>query len=160
MSEFLINIILLIITLIYILICFTKNISSFIFLVFLIFILTSATLFIMGLKFVSVLYLIIYAGAVIILFIISTKSIEISQNIKTSFKNIPLLVSSIVFITVLAMMILKTKTFQDTVLSYYRFSIVDIMFNKNFIAVEILSLILIAAIAGIISFLKEKKDEI
>ncbi len=159
MNEIILNILLLVITFIYLTLLITNKISHIIFSVFLIFLLTSSAFFLMGLKFIGVLYLIIYAGAVIILMLISAQIIDISQHIKTSLKNILLLFSSLIFIAIVGFTFLKLPSKQIP-LSTYTYSVSEIMFNENFLSVEFISLILIAAIAGIINFLKRSDDEI
>ncbi|MCX7698983.1 MAG: NADH-quinone oxidoreductase subunit J [Candidatus Goldbacteria bacterium] len=156
--ELLVLIILSIILIIQILILFSKNIITIVAYTFLIF-LFSATIFaLMGFKFLAILYLITYTGAIIILFLISIKIIQPTvYKQKLSKRFLPFLIS--IIFSALIFIIFKHIKLNDIITQNNNINyltLTDIIFNKNFILVEIISLMLIAAIIGTVNYLKKE----
>lgn len=162
MNEILINILVFLIFLIQLLILFVNKINIFIILTFFIFLITSAVFFLLNLKLTAVLYLIVYAGAVIILIVISAKSINLEEKIRFNIKRFFPLISALIFTLIAGITISKLPQIysSDSNISYSDYQLLSNLFNKNFILIEIISLTLIAAIAGIINIMKESDDEI
>lgn len=158
MNETLINILLFFILILHLLVIFLSNINNIIFLVFSIFVLTSAVFALMGLKFLAILYLIIYAGAIIILFIIAVKTININEKIKLlKSSKLPSIILSSFLGGVLLYLLFKTTKPIGIYYAVSYITLTDMMFNKNLIVIEIISLMLIAAIVGVINFLKKEQ---
>ncbi|MCX7641461.1 MAG: NADH-quinone oxidoreductase subunit J [Elusimicrobiales bacterium] len=160
MNDLTVTLILLIILLIQIVILFNKNAMIITILAFSVFLLSSLTFALMGFKFLAVLYLIIYAGAVVVLFLISIKIIE-PQNYEKKDKILNKLfpfIVSIIFSTVILILFIKTEKNKTIIQeNINHLMLTDIMFNKNFIIVELMSLILITAIIGTINYLKKEQ---
>jgi len=134
---------------------------------FIIFLSTGILYFIMGLKFLGIFQIIIYTGAIMVLFIVAMNTIPVSkdENIKNK-KNIfnmifpPLIGLSFIFF----LYFLIKKRFTNIPYSnipYISFSdISKTLFNDYYIQIEIISLMLFVAIVIVYSLIREEKDEL
>lgn len=156
MNDVMINIILSLILFITFFILISKNINMILIMSFSIFALTSAIFALMGIKFLAIIYLIIYIGAIAVVFIVAIKTTQQQKNNFFKFKKIPLIFLSLIFSFILFSLIIKTENTTD----FYNYidykSFTDLLFNKNFVIIEIISLILVASIVGAINFLKKE----
>lgn len=157
MSEIIVNLLLFIILLLHSAIFFLRDITRIIPVVFLIFLFTSAVFAFMGFSFLAVLYLIVYVGAVMILIVVAVKTTDITQKMSINLKNLPAFLLSGVFGGILIYIFAKaeTQTYQNLTLSYTALS--DMLFNKNLLIVETISLILFASIVAVVNILKKEQ---
>lgn len=132
----------------------TKNINKMLIMFFSIFALTSWIFALMGIKFLAIVYLIVYTGAVVVLFVIAAKTTQ-QQYVRSYRKPLQVLISIILPILIFWSIIKSEniKTIYNKI-DYKTFS--ELLFNKNFVIVEIISLILLASIVGAINFLKKE----
>ncbi|HOJ85754.1 MAG TPA: NADH-quinone oxidoreductase subunit J [Elusimicrobiales bacterium] len=143
---------------------FSKDMFKSFIAVFLVFLSTAVIYFLMGFAFLGVFQLIIYAGAIMVLFITAMNSIpETKKSYKT--KHISILFS--LFISVL-FVFLSWKAFKKTIYSLnfsypQSVSFMEVskkLFNDYPIQIEVVSLILFVAAVIVYSFLKGEENEL
>lgn len=140
-------------------ILFARNPVRAAFSMFLVFFSTGIIYLLMGLTFLGAVQIIIYAGAIMALFVVALPAMSISGEVyskKINFKGLAGLLSAALFISLLfPMAFMQSAQFTLP----YSFNLKDFassLFSKYWIQLEIVSLLLFAAIAAAYAFYMEK----
>jgi NADH-quinone oxidoreductase subunit J len=148
----------------YIYLFFAKEIFNSILAMFIIFIFTGVIYFLMGIKFLGIFQIIIYAGAIMVLFIVAMNSIihhKINAN-KSIFLNLFITFVAIIFGFLSALLLYKTLPLINIPFKSKPtfFELSKAIFEKYFLQIEIISFILLVAVVIVYSMLRSDENEL
>lgn len=145
-------------------IIFSKDIFRNFIAAFLIFLSTAALYFLMNLKFIGIFQIIIYTGAIMILFIVAMNTIGSKAffDLKKQNSNFLYVFLSLLFVLIFGFVVYYFLRF-DFLLKKSEFSFYELatnIFSRYPIQLELISLMITIAMVIVYSFIKEEKDEI
>ena len=148
----------------YIYLFLSKDIFRSIISMFLIFLSTAVIYFLMGIKFLGIFQLIIYTGAIMVLFIVAMNTIINHKNeTKTTLiENILIISGALLSILTTLFLFYKLGSMPQNQIRWKAdfFELSNVLFEKYFIQIEIISFILFVAVVIVYSIIRSEKNEL